>query len=471
VDDALCLDCVVGLASVERSSFARSQRGLAPVVVATGCECEMVEAIFRRTPAGGLARRCRGPRERNLFLHQSSMERGSSRGRSIHSICGMDRIRDRAECRNRAAQSGTAIFLLALEVFLSPFFALQSFRALCRSLASSISHVPFHECKLISFSLRRAGVVKCSVQLKQSLTSAIARLEAESVPSPRMNAELLLMFVLGCDRAYLHAHPERELNAEECERYEAALAERSRGVPAQYITGHQEFWGMDLIVTPAVLIPRPETEHVIETVLEITTSDFGLQTSALGVRLPASGTRSPVRPGSEGGMPETELRIADVGTGSGCIALALAKELPEAEIHAIDISSAALEVARANAARHEMGSRIHFHEADLLAGAENASLHFVVSNPPYVGESEVDAVQLEVRKFEPRNAVFAGPTGTEVIERLIPQVHAALKPGGWLVMEISGTIAEAVKRLLHNWKDIRIRPDLQSIPRVIQARR
>jgi release factor glutamine methyltransferase len=282
------------------------------------------------------------------------------------------------------------------------------------------------------------------VQLKEALTAAIAKLTAEDVPSPRMNAELLLMFTLNCDRAYLYAHPERELTHDEQSRYEAALAERARGVPAQYITGHQEFWGMDLIVTPAVLIPRPETEHVIETVLD-----------CVG--------RAP--------SPASPLHIADIGTGSGCIALALAKELPNAEIHATDISTAALEIARANAARHQLEHRIQFHQGDLLAGFEDNSFDLIVSNPPYVGESEIDQVQLEVRKFEPRSAVFAGPTGVEVIARLIPQAHAALKPGGWLVMEISGTIAEEVRRLLRDWNEVQIRPDLQSIPRVVQARK
>ena len=282
------------------------------------------------------------------------------------------------------------------------------------------------------------------MQLKEALISAISKLTAEQVPSPRLNAELLLMFTLSCDRAHLYAHPERQLTADEKTRYDAALAERARGVPAQYIAGHQEFWGMDFIVTPAVLIPRPETEHVIETVLD-----------CVG--------RAPT--------PASPLRIADVGTGSGCIALALAKELLQAEIHATDISSAALEVARANAARQQLETRIQFREADLLAGFEASSFDFIVTNPPYVGESEEDQVQLEVRKFEPRNAVFAGPTGLEVIARLVPQAYAALKPGGWLVMEISGTIAEEVKRLLRDWNEPLIRPDLQSIPRVVQARK
>ena len=275
------------------------------------------------------------------------------------------------------------------------------------------------------------------------LTAAIARLAAGNVPSPRLNAELLLMFALNCDRAYLFAHPERELTVDEISRYEAALAERARGVPAQYISGHQEFWGMDLIVTPAVLIPRPETEHVIETVLELQEK-------------PEPRIASP--------------RIADIGTGSGGIALALAKELPNAEIHATDISAAALEVAKANAARHQLEPRIRFRQTDLLEGLQ-PPFDYVVSNPPYVGESEEDQVQLEVRKFEPRNAVFSGPHGTEVIARLIPQAHAALRSGGWLVMEISGTIANEVERLLQGWDNVQIKPDLQSIPRVALAQK
>ena len=276
------------------------------------------------------------------------------------------------------------------------------------------------------------------------MAAAIARLNAQNVPSPRLNAELLLMFTLNCDRAYLFAHPERELTHEEESRYEAALAERSRGVPAQYITGHQEFWGMDLIVSPAVLIPRPETEHVIEAVLELQASGGGRQ---------ASGTP----------------RVVDVGTGSGCIALALAKELPNAEIHATDISPAALEIARVNAARHQL-EQIHFHQIDLLEGLRGA-FDVVVSNPPYVGKSEEDTVQLEVRKFEPRSAVFAGPKGTEVIARLIPQAKAVLRPGGWLILEISATIADEVGKLLEDWANVQIKPDLQSIPRVAIAQK
>ena len=286
--------------------------------------------------------------------------------------------------------------------------------------------------------------------LRDALQAAIVRLTAERVPSPRLNAETLLMFTLNCDRAHLYAHPERELTREEQSRYEEALTQRSKGVPAQYITGHQEFWGLDLIVSPAVLIPRPETEHLIEAVLPLA-------------------------------KPMKAPKIADVGTGSGAIALALAKELPNAEIHATDNSPAALEIAEANAARLQLEfsskdhyppqRRIFFHDTDLLNGLEVGTFDFVVSNPPYVGLSEEDEVQLEVRKFEPRSAVFAGPTGREVIEELIPAANAALKPGGYLVMEISGTIVDGVRSLLTSWQDITITNDLQNIPRVATARK
>jgi release factor glutamine methyltransferase len=272
-----------------------------------------------------------------------------------------------------------------------------------------------------------------------------------------MNAELLIMFTLDCDRAYLYAHPERELTSNELGRYDEALARRATGVPAQYITGHQEFWGLDLIVSPAVLIPRPETEHVVEAVLELV-SGAGLKHN------------HDQEPRAEAPAPDS-LRIVDVGTGSGAIALALARELPSAEIHATDIAVDALEVARANAARHELTSCIQFHQADLLGGLPPASFDIVVSNPPYVGDSEEESVQLEVRKFEPRNAVFAGPTGLEVIKRLIPQAHEALHPRGWLVFEISGTIADRVRGLLLSWDEVAIRNDLQGIARVAIARK
>ncbi len=254
------------------------------------------------------------------------------------------------------------------------------------------------------------------------------------------------MFTLGCDRAYLFAHPERELTPGEQARYDAALAERARGVPAQYITGHQEFWGLDLIVTPAVLIPRPETEHVVETVLELV-------------------KEAPHVPGEP-------LRIVDVGTGSGCIALALASELPTAAITAVDISPEALEVARANAARLQLDARVRFLTGDVLAAVpQPAVFDFVVANPPYVPESEAESVEAQVRRFEPHHAVFPGPTGLEVYARLVPQAARALRPGGWLVMEIGQAVEPGVRALLADWSELRVVPDLQQIPRVVAAKK
>jgi release factor glutamine methyltransferase len=283
------------------------------------------------------------------------------------------------------------------------------------------------------------------MQLKSAIDAAYELLVANDVPSPRLNAELLLMFVLGRERAYLYAHPERELSAEEQYRYDQVIQERAQGCPTQYITGHQEFWGLDLLVSPAVLIPRPETEHVVETVLELVKE------------LPLD--------------PVGKLRIVDIGTGSGCIALAVASELPQAEVHASDVSPEALEIARVNAARFALDLRIRFLKSDLLAAYPRDTFDFVVSNPPYVGELEADKVQKQVREYEPRIAVFSGQEGLDVYRRLIPQAQAALKPGGWLVMEIGFSSEASVKELLTGWEDVRVTPDLQGIPRVIAARK
>jgi release factor glutamine methyltransferase len=292
-----------------------------------------------------------------------------------------------------------------------------------------------------------------AVQLRKALTQAVEHLTAREVPSPRLNAETLLMFTLGCDRAYLYAHPERELSAEENARYDAALAERARGVPAQYITGHQEFWGLDFVVTPAVLIPRPETEHVVETVL------------ALEQQMQIPRREAPRDDNSEG------LRIADVGTGSGCIALALAKQFPAARVTGLDISPAALEIAGINAARLEMTERSRFLESDLFEALPvGEQFELIVCNPPYVGEDEADKVQRQVREFEPRIAVFAGKNGLNVYERLIPQARERLVSGGWLVMEIGYSIEAPVRALLEGWRDICVTNDLQGIPRVIAAK-
>jgi release factor glutamine methyltransferase len=281
------------------------------------------------------------------------------------------------------------------------------------------------------------------VQLKQALATAVEHLESCDVGSPRLNAETLMMFVLGVNRAYLYAHPERELSSREQERYDEVIAQRSKDFPSQYIIGHQEFWGLDFVVSPAVLIPRPETEHLVETVLELARE-----------------------------VPQP--RIVDVGTGSGCIALALAHELKNAEICGLDLSVEALEVARANAVRLQLDSRVRFLESNVLETlADRRDFDFVVSNPPYVGFNEADKVQHSVFEYEPKIAVFAGDNGLDVIRRLIEQAHHTLKPGGWLALEIGYSMADAVVRLLRQapWAEPRVVPDLQGIPRVITARK
>jgi release factor glutamine methyltransferase len=288
------------------------------------------------------------------------------------------------------------------------------------------------------------------MQLRAALQAGMKRLLEHDVPSANLAAELLLMHVLQQDRAYLYTHPDRDLPAEQLDRYFGLVGERCTGKPTQYITGHQEFWGLDFEVTPAVLIPRPETEHIIEVVLD--------QISQKGL------------------SKQGAFRIADVGTGSGCIPITLAKELPRAELFATDISPAALEVAARNAQRLGMDGRVEFLECDLLTRLLGpqflVTFDFVVSNPPYVGHDELADVQREVREFEPRLAWGDLAQGEEIYARLFPQAHRLLKSGGCVVVEIGYNKEDAVLRLLGDgWEQQEVRPDLAGIPRVISARK
>jgi release factor glutamine methyltransferase len=288
------------------------------------------------------------------------------------------------------------------------------------------------------------------MQLRDTLQSGLKMLLVQHVPSAQLAAELLLMHVLGCDRGYLHSHPEINVPPETVDRYLRMIAERTTGKPTQYITGHQEFWGLDFEVTPAVLIPRPETEHVVEAVVDLS-RHFGAKAH------PA-------------------VRIADIGTGSGCIALALASEFPRAEIYATDISRPALEVAARNAARLGMEGRVRFLEGDLLAPLLDAglagALDFVASNPPYVAQAELDMVQREVREFEPRIAWGGLERGEQVYSRLFSQALQALRAGGFVVVEIGYNMCDRVSALLdESWTETEVRPDLAGIPRVVIARK
>jgi len=286
------------------------------------------------------------------------------------------------------------------------------------------------------------------MQLRATLQAGLETLLDHQVPSAQLAAELLLMHVLDCERGYLHTHHQRELTSEMIDHYFRLIAERTTGKPTQYITGHQEFWGLDFEVTPDVLIPRPETEHVVETVLEL------------------------AKPQGK----DARLRIADVGTGSGCIALALAAEFPRAVLFGVDISRPALVVASSNALRLGMPDRVKFLESDLLARLLDqdflGTFDFAVSNPPYVGSHEVNMVQREVREFEPRVAWGGLPQGDEIYRRLFPQALQALKPGGYVVVEIGYNMRDRVLALLGpEWTEIDVRPDLAGIPRVISARK
>jgi release factor glutamine methyltransferase len=303
-----------------------------------------------------------------------------------------------------------------------------------------------------------------AIDIRAALKEAIARLRAAHVPSDTLAAELLLMHALGRDRTWLYTNPEHKLDAAITDTYFDLVARRAAGEPTQYLTGKQEFWGLQFEVTPAVLIPRPETEHVIEVALE---------------RLGGRGIKINMRTGA----PSPTLRIADVGTGSGCLAVALAHELPHAEILATDISAPALEVARRNATRHKVIDRIQFVGTNLLEPVSLSPLatshsplvfDLIISNPPYIARDEASSLPAEVREHEPHAALFAGPTGVEIYSRLIRQAGALLRPGGILVLELGYNSADAVRKMLHSetrWANISLTNDLADIPRVIAAER
>jgi release factor glutamine methyltransferase len=258
----------------------------------------------------------------------------------------------------------------------------------------------------------------------------------------RRDAEALLLHLIQRDKAYLMAHPEQDLSAGGAVRYYALVDRRLSGEPIQYITGEQEFYGLPFSVNHHVLIPRPETEGLVERVLEL----------AVGFEYP---------------------RIVDVGTGSGAIAVTLASKLPQAEITAIDISSEALDVANSNAARNGVASRIHFQQGDLLTPVKAGGVEIVVSNPPYVATTDREAMAVEVREFEPTKALFAGEDGLAIYRRLIPAAQEKLTQGGWLAMEIGCGQAEAIAGLLAaaGFAQVEFARDLAGIERVATARR
>jgi release factor glutamine methyltransferase len=281
------------------------------------------------------------------------------------------------------------------------------------------------------------------MNLRQALARATENLTAIEClrTTAARDAEFLLLDTLRLTRASFLANPTRDLTSAELALYLEAVARRCRHEPIQYITGHQEFFGLPLRVTPAVLIPRPETEHLVEAVLS---------------RLPHD------RP----------LSILDIGTGSGAIALALAANLPQATLTAVDLSAEALAVALSNAQTNAVDSRIHFLQSDLLGAIPRGTLFdAIVSNPPYVSSSDAATLHPEVRDFEPGSALYAGPDGLAIYRRLIPQAFTALPPGGLLALEIGHGQRDALATLLSAWNDVSFIDDLQQIPRVAIARR
>lgn len=278
--------------------------------------------------------------------------------------------------------------------------------------------------------------------LREAIVEAAGRLSCEEDlrENAQRDAELLLLHVLGATRTLLFTDGSRTASDRELAEFHSLLERRLLGEPIQYILGGQEFYGLPLKVTPAVLIPRPETELLVEAVL---------------ARLPK----------------DLPLRIVDVGTGSGAIALAVAKHLPLAKVIALDLSEAALAVARENAERLRLHDRLRFVRSDLLANLDGeAQFDAVLSNPPYIPESHRTSLHRQVREFEPAMALFAGVEGLDVYRRLTPAAAKALKPGGLLAMEIGYGQRPAIEALLHGWSEVEVLDDLQGVGRVAMAR-
>jgi len=272
--------------------------------------------------------------------------------------------------------------------------------------------------------------------ISSALHEGARRLREADVVEPRREAGSLLAHVLGRDRSFIVAHADDFLTAEQSKALQGLVERRAGGEPVQYITAHQEFFKLDFEVTPDVLIPRPETELIVETALELLKDD------------PA-----PV--------------FADIGTGSGCIGISLLRELHGARAIATDISPAALSVAQRNAERHGVADRLDLLESDCFSALDaNASFTLIASNPPYVSEDELKTVQREVR-YEPRAALAAGSDGLSVIRRLLREAPPFLRPGGYFVFEIGFGQSDEVGRLIDHrvWDLLEVRKDLQGIPR------
>ncbi len=268
--------------------------------------------------------------------------------------------------------------------------------------------------------------------------------------TPRLDAEVLLAEALGCRRIDLYTAFEEVPSEAARATFRQLVQRRAEGTPVAYLVGRREFFSLCFRVTPDVLIPRPETELVVMTLIELAKARLAR-------------------------CPQQPVTVCDVGTGSGAIAVAVAKHIPQARVTAVDSSTAALAVARQNAETHGVAGQIEFLASDLLAAIPSEQrFHFIASNPPYVSEAEFAQLARDVRDFEPRAALVAGPVGTEVIARLVPQAAKRLEPGGHLLIEISPMIHKAVEAILQAQPLLEIGPTVRDAgrhPRVVQARR
>ena len=269
--------------------------------------------------------------------------------------------------------------------------------------------------------------------IQTALLQGTEILAKAAVSAPRLTAEVLLSHAVHCERAYLYAHPEQELREVEWLHYGRYLHERSQGKPTQYITRRQEFYGRDFRITRDVLIPRPETEHVVEAVLPL------------------------ISPGA---------RVLDVGAGSGALAVTIALETG-LRTFATEISPAAAAVAAGNA--KSLGARVEIVICDLMSAVADRSMDLIVSNPPYVPLAQRESLQREVRDWEPATALFAGERGYDAYDRIVADAPRVLRPGGWLVLELGFGCEPHVSSLLSGWLGVRIEPDLAGIPRVAIA--
>jgi release factor glutamine methyltransferase len=279
------------------------------------------------------------------------------------------------------------------------------------------------------------------MNLADGLEYATSHLSSAAIPEPRKEAVSLVSHILNRDSAFLYAHPEYELTADEKDELESKVNRRENHEPFQYIIGRQEFYGLDFEVTPDVLIPRPETEILVEKAIELLRTKEGP-------------------------------RICEVGTGSGCISIALLHELRTASAIAVDISAEAIGVAKRNAIRNEVDQRIEFVLSNIFEQIPAERFDVILSNPPYVPDSDIASLQAEVRDHEPRAALLGGADGLSIIRRIVECAPARLINDGWLLMEIGYNQAEKVRDLFDHqaWARVDLLPDLQGIPRIVVAK-